>query len=73
MLEGVGKIVTYTAIRYPPVGYEDQAPYVVAIISLENGPKVIGRIASPIDDVKIGSKVMLSSNKDGVLEFKLSP
>jgi uncharacterized OB-fold protein len=69
VVPGVGKIVTFTAIRYPPEGYEDRAPYVVAIIRLDNGVKVIGRVMSPVDQVKIGSGVMLASEKAETLEF----
>ena len=72
VVPGLGKIVTFTAIRYPPKGYESQAPYVVAIIKLENGPKVIGRVANPIDDVRIGSDVALASENGDMLEFQLS-
>jgi uncharacterized OB-fold protein len=70
--EGKGKIVTYTAIRYPPKGFENRVPYVVAIIDIENGPRVIGRVSNSVDDVKIGSVVSLNSAKEGVLEFRLA-
>jgi scaffold protein (connect acetoacetyl-CoA thiolase and HMG-CoA synthase) len=69
---GEGKIVTFTAIRYPPKGFEGQAPYVVAIIDIQHGPRVIGRVANREDDVKIGSAVSLSSVIDGRLEFRLA-
>ncbi|HYB83851.1 MAG TPA: OB-fold domain-containing protein [archaeon] len=69
---GEGEVVTYTAIRYPPKGFEDQAPYVVAIINLKKGPRVIGRILNAADGVKIGSRVSLSAWKQGTLEFRLS-
>jgi hypothetical protein len=72
-LSGVGKVVTFTEIRYPPTGFENQAPYVVAIINIEGGPRVIGRISNPNDEVKIGADVVLKSNKEGSLEFQLSP
>jgi len=68
---GVGKIVTFTAIRYPPKGYENQAPYVVAIVRLQNGTNVIGRVTNTVDDLKIGSDVILASEKAGTLEFQL--
>jgi len=70
--EGKGKIVTYTTIRYPPKGFENRAPYVVAIIDIENGPRVIGRVSNSPDEVKIGSAVSLSSAKEGALEFRLA-
>jgi uncharacterized OB-fold protein len=63
--------VTYTAIRYPPKSFEDQAPYVVAIIDLDRGPRVMGRVTNPADELRIGSLVSLRSTKEGVLEFQL--
>jgi len=70
---GIGRVVTFTEIRYPPKGFEDQAPYVVAIIDIEKGPRVIGRVSNPGDQVKIGADVVLKSKKEGTLEFMLSP
>jgi uncharacterized OB-fold protein len=69
----VGRVVTFTAIRYPPKGFENQAPYVVAIIDIEGGPRVIGRLSNSSDEVKIGADVVLKSNKEGSLEFQLAP
>jgi hypothetical protein len=71
-IAGEGKVVTYTAIRYPPKGFENQAPYVVAIIDIDKGPRIIGRISNSADEVKIGSTVSLISSKEGALEFQLS-
>ena len=70
---GVGKIVTFTTIRYPPKGFENQAPYIVAIIDIEKGPRVIGGVSNPGDQVKIGADVVLKSIKEGSLEFQASP
>jgi len=69
---GTGKIATFTVIRYPPKGFENQSPYVVAIIEIENGPRVVGRVSGSGDEVKIGSAVALKSNTRGTLEFQLS-
>jgi len=71
-LAGVGKIATFTAIRYPPRGFENQAPYLVAIVDIDNGPRVIGRVSGSPEQATIGSRVTLTSYKEGVLEFQLS-
>ncbi len=65
--------MTFTAIRYPPKGFENQAPYVVAIIDIKRGPRVIGRLSNPSEEMKIGAEVVLKSKKEGRLEFELSP
>ena len=67
-----GRIVTFTVIRHPPIGFEDQAPYVVAIIDLKDGPKVVGRVNSKPEEVKIGSEVEFARRAAGALEFALS-
>jgi len=55
---GKGKVYTHTTIYAGPTGFEDKIPYVVAIIELEEGVKVLGQIddCDPAD-VKIGAKV----------------
>jgi len=55
---GKGKIFSHTTIYSAPTGFEDQVPYVVAIVELDEGVKVLGQIddCNP-EEVKIGSKV----------------
>ena len=69
MFPGNGQIETYTIIRYPPTGFDDQAPYVVAIIGLDNGPKVIGRIQASPEALHIGDRVRFTREVEGALEF----
>ncbi len=57
-LSGLGEVVTYTVVRVPPEGFEREAPYVVAIIKLEEGPRITAQIVDcKPEDVKIGTKV----------------
>ncbi len=49
-----GTVITYTKIFTAPTGFEEQTPYVIGIIELENGVKVCAQI---VDDVEIGDKV----------------
>jgi len=57
-LSGKGEVVTYTIIHVGPEDFEDQTPYPIAIIRLEEGPQVTGQIVdTPLEDVKIGMKV----------------
>jgi uncharacterized OB-fold protein len=71
-LPGRGRIVTFTVIRYPPSGFENQAPYVVALIDLTGGPRVIGRINADPEEVEIGMMVTFSRVTSGALEFALT-
>jgi uncharacterized OB-fold protein len=69
---GIGRVATFTVIRYPPKGFEEDAPYVVALVDVHNGPRVMGRISANPDEIEISSTVALKQNRNGVLEFRLA-
>lgn len=55
---GRGKVYSYTEVTAPPEGFEDQAPYILAVIELEEGARLTGQIVDAANsDVRIGSKV----------------
>ncbi len=57
-LSGKGEIVSYTIIHVGPEEFEEQVPYPIAIIKLDEGPCITAQIVDcDIDDVKIGMKV----------------
>jgi len=53
---GNGKIVTYTTISSPPAGFEEYAPYGVALIKLDEGPIVAGQIVNG-EEMGMGKRV----------------
>ena len=61
-----GKIVSFTVIHVPPEGFGDQVPYVLAIIKLENGPKLTAQVTdcNP-SQVKIGDDVEMVFRRVG--------
>jgi uncharacterized OB-fold protein len=63
-LKGEGKVVTYTIIHVAPEGFEGQAPYVMAIIELDEGPRITAQIVDcDVDKVEIGMKVKSTFRK----------
>jgi len=55
---GKGKVYSFTEIHVPPEGFENQVPYVLAIVELEEGPRILGQIVDiSINEVKEGMKV----------------
>jgi len=59
-LPNQGKVVTFTTIWIPPAQFEDQKPYVTAIVELENGVRLTCMVAeAPPDKVEIGTEVEL--------------
>jgi len=55
---GKGRIYSYTTIYSAPSGFEDQVPYSIAIIELDEGAKVLGQIVDADEkQLKIGARV----------------
>ena len=61
---GHGKVYSYTEVTAPPEGFELEAPYVLAIVQLEEGPKITAQIVEAREaDVKIGDPVEMVFRK----------
>lgn len=61
---GKGEVMTFTIIRVPPHGFEKEAPYVVGIVKLDEGPRITSQIVDcELDDVRIGSRVSVVFRK----------
>lgn len=57
-LSGKGEVVTYSIIHVGPENFEEQIPYPIAIIKLDEGPQLTAQIVDcDINDVKIGMRV----------------
>jgi len=57
-LSGRGEVYSFTVIRTPPVGFERSAPYVMALVKLEEGAMVTAQLADvEPEEVRIGMKV----------------
>ncbi len=54
---GDGTVFTYTVQHREPPGFGGQAPYVVAMIELSEGPRLLSRVMAEPDDVRIGAPV----------------
>jgi uncharacterized protein len=55
-----GKILTHTIIRTPPAAFKDESPYAVAIVELDDGPRVTTQLVGyKTDQLKIGQRVKL--------------
>jgi hypothetical protein len=66
---GEGTVVSFTVVHSPPQGYELQAPYVMAIIKLAEGPQLTAQIVdTDPGQVQVGlkvQKVFRRINQDG--------
>ena len=72
-LSGWGEILTHTTIRVPPLGFEDQVPYDIAVVRLDEGINLTARIATQEGQTpKIGDRVSFVGNKEGANWFRLA-
>ena len=55
--EGGGKVVTHTTIYAAPEGFSKMAPYVLAIVELDEGPRLTAQVVCDPSEVKIGMRV----------------
>lgn len=65
-LKRQGKVLSYTVAHVAAEGFEDQVPYVLAIIELEDGPRLTAQITdcNP-DEIKIGDEVEMVFRRIG--------
>ena len=53
-----GKILSYTTVFVGPTGFENETPYHIAIIELENAVRVLAQVVdTEAEKIKIGVKV----------------
>jgi len=61
---GRGEVYSYSTVYDPPAGYEEQAPYMVALIKLQEGPLVTAQITDLGEKpVEIGMPVEMVTRK----------
>lgn len=51
-IQGTGKLITYSKLKFAPVGFEDDLPYSIAVLDYDDF-KIFGRIAGDIPDEEI--------------------
>jgi uncharacterized OB-fold protein len=57
-VSGTGKLLSYSELKYGPVGFENDLPYTIALLDYGNH-KVFGRISKdiPFEDLSIGMEL----------------
>jgi len=56
---GKGKVVTYSKLNYGPLGFEDKAPYILAVAQFDNDIQIIAGISKEVqeENIRIGMTV----------------
>ena len=66
-----GEIYSYTEITRPPTAFEHLAPLTVAVVELDSGARLTGRVDADYDAVGIGTQVELDVRAPDVDESAL--
>jgi len=67
---GVGALSSWTMIRRPPAAFREEKEYAVAVVDLDAGIKVTGRLQAPDDRLEPGARVVAISFHKGVPVFR---
>lgn len=63
---GRGTLYSYTVTHVPAAGFEDETPYVVGLVELDEGVRVIGNVRDASEDeVAIGMRLKVVWEKIG--------
>ena len=58
LLGKTGKIISWTIVRTPPVGFKYAAPYIPALIEFQGGSRMTGQIVdASLNEIKTGARV----------------
>lgn len=60
---GRGAIESYTVVMEPPAGYEEQAPYLIALIRLDEGPLLTAQLTDVDGPISIGDRVEMVTRR----------
>jgi uncharacterized OB-fold protein len=66
----MGVVYTETLVHMAPPAFEKDVPYQVAIVTLESGKRITGRVEGA--HVEIDDHVVLVETRDGVPFFRKS-
>jgi uncharacterized OB-fold protein len=60
---GTGVVYSYTVVQDAPEGYQEQAPYVLALVRLDEGPIVTAQLTDTDMNITIGDRVEMVTRK----------
>src|SRR5262245_61518142 len=60
---GTGEVYSFTTLQETPEGFDDQAPYMLALVKLDEGPLVTAQLTDTDGPVAIGDRVEMVTRK----------
>jgi uncharacterized OB-fold protein len=71
-----GKLLSYTVVNYGPTGFENDAPYILALAGFDDGIQILARLSRDIaeKDIKVGMSLLVKPVKsaDGRIAYQFS-
>ena len=68
-VDGHGELISWVMIRRPPTAFREDGEYAVAVVALDAGVQVTGRLAHGGQEMQLGARVAAIADKDGVPIF----
>jgi uncharacterized OB-fold protein len=62
-LSGRGEVYSYTVVTEAPEGYTEYAPYVLAVVQLEEGPRLTAQLTDLEGEPHIGMPVEMVTRR----------
>lgn len=56
-----GKLLSYTVVNYGPTGFENDAPYILALVRFDEGIQILARLSRDIaeKDIRVGMNLVV--------------
>jgi uncharacterized OB-fold protein len=67
---GRGKLASWTVIRRPPTRFRAKGPYTIAVVDLDAGVRLTGRLASVSENIKPGAAVAFVGMDEAIHLFE---
>ena len=60
---GTGEVFSFTTLQETPEGFDEQAPYVLALVKLDEGPIITAQLTDVDGPIAIGDRVEMVTRK----------
>lgn len=67
---GAGRLLSWTMVRRAPTRFRGEAPYAVAVVELDAGARVTGRLENAADEIAPGTRVIATGAGAGYATFR---
>ena len=68
---GAGTLMSWTMIRRPPAAFRSEGAYAVALVKLDAGCQITGRLGNPDEQATPGRRVAATGHKGTVTVFEV--